>query len=119
VLLVLDVVHEDLQAVDLGGKRGGDRRKLGIVGFRDDAGGARRVGLRDRLEAELAQRVAALAERLGVRQAASRSAASARQRHQLMAHAQEMLADDESPPRAAGGGCRPPPRHRVLDGIMA
>ena len=86
-------------------------------GLGDEAGGAGRVGLRHRLDAELAQGVAALAERLGVRQRRlDRQQRGARQRQQLMAHAQEVLADDIAGRRpAAGGGCRPrapPPSSR-------
>ena len=109
VLLVLDVVHEDLR-----GRRSRRRarrrwpRASGSLASRDHARGAGGVGLRHRLEAELAQRAAALAERLRVAEhALDGLQRRARQRHQLVAHAQEVLADDVAARRrAAGGGCR-------------
>ena len=95
VHLVLDIGHDDLEAVDLGGERRGDGGERRILGLRDHARRAGRVGLRHRLEAELEQLAAALAQRLRVAEhALDGLQRCARQRHQLVAHAQEVLADD-------------------------
>ena len=91
---------------------------VGVVGLGDDAGGAGRIGLGHRLEAELAQGVAALAQRLRMRQRLLHGQQRrARQRHQLVAHAQEVLADDEQAgTRQQVVDVGHAARHRVLDG---
>ena len=65
-----------------------------ILRLRHDARRAGRIGLRYRPQAELAQRGAALAERLRVAQHLLHGGERRAGRHQLVAHAQEMLADD-------------------------
>src|SRR3990170_4504168 len=95
VRLVLDVAHQDLEAVDLGREPRGDGRERRIFRLSDNARGARGVGFRHRREAELAQHLAALSERMRMAQnLPHRLQRPAFLRHQLMAHAQEVLADD-------------------------
>ncbi len=118
VHLVLDVVGQDLEAVDLGGERGGDRGEGRILRLAHHARRARRIGLGHRLQAELDQLAAALAQRLRVAQdALDGLQAGAGRGHQLVAHAQEVLADDVE----IGFGQQvvdigDAARHRVLDG---
>ena len=64
--LVLDVLREDVEAVDFGGEPRGDRGARLVAGFGDLARRARGVGGDDRLDAELADDLAALAERMDV-----------------------------------------------------
>ena len=60
---VLDVLGDDVEAVDLRRQPRGDRRATAVAALGDLAGGAGGVGGDDALHAELADEVAALAER--------------------------------------------------------
>ena len=64
--LVLDVLGEDVEPVDLGGEPRRDGGARLVAGLRDLARRARRVGGDHRLDAELADDLAALAERVDV-----------------------------------------------------
>ena len=66
VRFVLDVVGEDLQAVDVGGQRRRQRGARRIVPLGNLAGRACRVAGDDGFETELADDLAALAERVNV-----------------------------------------------------
>ena len=106
VRLVLDVLGEDVEPVDFGGEPRRDRAARLVAALGDLARGAGRVGGDDRLDSELADDVAALAERHDV--ALDRLDAVERRalrRHQLMADRQEPFGDDVQ----AGG------RHQVMD----
>ena len=96
VRLVLDVLGEDLEAIDLGGKARRERGAGRIAPFGHLARRARRVAAHMRLQAELADDLAALAERMNVAVdtllIVPRSAV--RHRHQLEVDRQEVLADD-------------------------
>src|SRR5687768_14681285 len=65
-VIVLDVRLESFKAVDRPGKARGDGCCRRILSSGNFAGGARRIGGHDRLELELADDLAALAERMDV-----------------------------------------------------
>ena len=83
------------EPVDLARERGGDRRLGRVAALRDLRRRAGGVGMHDRLEAELADRLAALASAwmwlCTVRMVFERGALG---RQQMVLHALEMLADD-------------------------
>ena len=64
--LVLDVLGQDIEAVDFGGEARGDRGDGLVAALGDVARAAGGVGRDDRLDAELADDAAALAERVDV-----------------------------------------------------
>jgi hypothetical protein len=115
--LVLDVGLQRLEPVDVGGQRRCDGRAARVAGprqFRRRAGG---VGRDHRPEAEFGDDLAALAERVHVaRHALDRVELRAWHRQQLVAHPQEVLADDVQVRighQMVDVG--DPSRHRVLD----
>ena len=114
---VLDVLGEDVEAVDLGGEARGDRGAAAVAALGDLAGGAGGVGGDHALDAELADEVAALAERHDV--ALDRfdlGEPHALERQQLVADRQEPLGDDvEARDRHQVMDVGDPARHRVLD----
>ena len=61
---VLDVLRKDIESIDLGRKAGGDGGAGLVAHFGDLARRSRSVGGNDRLDAELADHLAALAERM-------------------------------------------------------
>src|SRR6202008_4050691 len=93
VLLVLDVGLEDIETVELARESRSDGGGMRVAHLGDVLGGARRVGPFALREAELLDRLAALAERgplaVDVLHAVERSAF---QSQELMAHAMEVLA---------------------------
>ena len=93
--LVLDVLFEDVEAVDFRGEPRGDRGARLVADLRDLAGRARGVGGDDRPDAELADHLAALAERVDVAfDGLDVFDGRALHRQQLVPHRHEMLADD-------------------------
>ena len=93
--LVLDVLAEIVEAVDIAGEPGGERGARLIGPFRHFARGAGGVAGDDRLHAELADDLAALAERMDVAfHGLDRLQCRAARRHQLVLHRQEIFGDD-------------------------
>ena len=94
--LVLDVLGQDVETIDLRGEPRGDRGDSLVVAFGNRAGAPAVSPRHDRLDAELADDPAALAER--VHMALDRLDVvelGAARRHQLMADRQKPFADDE------------------------
>ena len=102
--LVLDVLGQDIEAVDFGGQPRGDRGAALVAALGDDARALPAVSAGDdRLDAELADDAAALAERVDVAlDGLDVGELGAARRHQLMVDRQEPFADDEQ----AGCGSR-------------
>ena len=95
MVLVLDVLRQDVEAVDFGRKPRGDGGARLVADFGNLAGGAGGVGGDHRLDAELADHLAALAQRVHV--ALDRLDVLERcplRPQQLMPHRHEMLGDD-------------------------
>ena len=92
---ILDVLRKDVESIDLGRKAGGDGGAGLVADFGDLARRSRSVGGNDRLDAELADHLAALAERMHMAfdrlDVFDRCALG---REQLMPHRHEMLGDD-------------------------
>ena len=105
---VLDVLLEDVEAVDLGGHGRGERGLGDVAGLGDLARGTGRIAGDDRLPAVLADDVAALAERMDVAvDGLDRLQRGALRRHELEVDGQEVLADDvQAANWAADGGYR-------------
>ena len=114
---VLDVLGEDVEAVNLRRQLRGDRRATAVAALGDLAGGAGGVGGDHALHAELADVVAALAERHDV--AFDRFDLGERtplERKQLVADRQERLGDDvQAGTRHQVVDVGDPAGHRVLD----
>ncbi len=117
MLFVLDVVAQDIEPVDLGRERRGDRTHRPVALFRQLLRRAGRVRVDDGREAKRAERVAALRER--VHMAVDRAeVADLRALHaeKLVVHPQEMLADDmQAGIRQQVMDVRHPTGDRVLD----
>ena len=64
--LVLDILGQDVEAIDFGGKPRRDGGAGLVAALGDLARGARGIGRDNRLDAELADDLAALAERVDV-----------------------------------------------------
>ncbi len=95
VLLVLDVLGEDVEAVNVGGNTRGEGGTSPVAPFRDLSRSAGRVAGDVRLEPVLADDATALAERVDVAVDVGDFAdLDALQRHELEADRQEVLADD-------------------------
>ena len=95
MLLILDILLQDIEAVDFGGKPGGDRSPGLILGLGEFARRSRGIGGDHRLELHLSDNLAALAERMDVavhRFEARRRGAGHQQ--ELVMDAQEVFADD-------------------------
>ena len=93
--LVLDILGQDVEAVDFAGEPRRDRGAGLVAALGDLARRARGVGGDDRLDAELADDLAALAERMDV--ALDRLDVvelGAFDAEQLVLHRHEMLGDD-------------------------
>ena len=95
VRLVLDVARQHVEAVDLAGEIGGQRRQRRVAGRGDDLGRARGVGADARGDAVLGEKGPALAEE---RRLAERRPhllePGAGHREQVRVHPHEMLTDD-------------------------
>ena len=95
MLGVGDVLFQDLQLINLRSELGRQRSARNIAGFRHFTRGARRIGGDYRLDAQLADDVAALAERVDV--AFDRFDGAQRRtfrRHELVLYRQKPFADD-------------------------
>ena len=93
---VLDILGQDIEAVDFGGQPRGDRGAALVAALGDDARAAGGIARHDRLDAELADDAAALPERVDVAlHGLDVGEFGAARRHQLMADRQEPFADDE------------------------
>ena len=94
--LVLDVLGQNIETVNIGGKPRGDRRRGFIAAFGDDPRATRGIRGDDRPDAELADDAAALAKRVNVAlhrpDTGKRGAARP---HQLMPDRQKPFADNE------------------------
>jgi len=98
VRLVFDIGLEDVEPVDFGGKPRGDGGARRVAGFGDLARRAGGVGGHYRLDAQFADHLAALAER--VHMALNRLdvlECRALHRQQLVTYRHEMLGDDMQP----------------------
>jgi hypothetical protein len=114
---VLDVLAQDVEAVDLGRERGGDRRVLRVVPLRDQLRRPRRVGLHHGAQAELAQHAAHLAEGDGVRVRALEALdPRPARREQAVLDALEMLAHHE---QAGAGQQMVDVRHAAGERVLA
>ena len=117
VLLVLDVVGENLQTMNLGGQPRGDGGARHVAGLGNLARRAGGIGGDHRLDPELADDLATLAQRMDVTldglDAVERCAPG---RHQLVAHRHEVLGHDvQAGMRHQVMNVGDPAGHRVLD----
>ena len=93
---VLDILGQDIEAVDLRGEPRGDRGAAFVAALGDDARRAGGIARHDRPDAELADDAAALPERMDVAlDGLDVGKFRAARRHQLMMDRQEPFADDE------------------------
>ena len=98
VRLVLDVLGQDLQAVDVGRHAGRERRPARILPLRHLARGAGGVAGHMRLQPELADDLAALAQRMDVAvDVLDGAEIGLGDGHQMEMDRQEVLADDVQP----------------------
>src|SRR4029079_17060274 len=89
---------QDIEARDSGGEPGCDRRAMLVATLGDDARASRRIARDDRLDAELADDAAPLAERVDVAlDGLDIGKPGAARRHQLVMDRHEPFADDEQP----------------------